>query len=119
MAHYAKINSEGIVQQVVVMDNDLEANEGEKGCIDWLQANVSSDTWIKTSYNHNIRKQFAGIGHFYDSVKDKFISPSPYPSWVLNDDDDWTAPIPAPDDVKDGKQYDWHEATQKWVEIVS
>ena len=116
MAHYAQINSEGIVQQVVVMDNDLEANEGEKGCIDWLQANVASAIWIKTSYNHNIRKQFAGIGHFYDSVKDKFISPSPYPSWVLNDDDDWTAPIPAPDDVK---EYEWHEATKKWVEIVS
>ena len=116
MAHYAKINSKDIVQQVVVMDNDLEATEGQKGCIDWLQDNVSLGTWIKTSYNGSIRKQLAGIGYTYDSVKDKFISPSPYPSWVLNDDDDWIAPTPAPDD---GKEYEWHEATKKWVEIVS
>ena len=67
MAHYAKINSEGIVQQVLVIDNNLEANEGENGCIDWLQANVSSDDWIKSSYNDNIRKQFAGIGYFYET----------------------------------------------------
>jgi|TARA_R100001132_G_C3203199_1_gene49582 hypothetical protein len=116
MAHYAQINSEGIVQQVLVMDNDLEATEGQKGCIDWLQDNVSLGTWIKTSYNGNIRKQYAGIGHFYDSVKDKFISPSPFPSWVLNDDDDWIAPTPAPDD---GKEYEWQENTKKWVEVVS
>ena len=119
MAHYAKINSEGIVQQVVVMDNDLESKEGQKGCIGWLQANISLGTWIKTSYNGNIRKQLAGIGYTYDSVKDKFINPSPFPSWVLDDNDDWTAPIPVPNDVKDGKQYEWHEATKKWVEIVS
>ena len=119
MAHYAKINSKGIVQQVLVMDNDLEAKEGQKGCIDWLQDNVSLGTWIKTSYNGNIRKQLAGIGYTYDSVKDKFINPSPFPSWVLDDNDDWTAPIPVPNDVKDGKQYEWHEATKKWVEIVS
>ena len=116
MAHYAKINSEGIVQQVVVMDNDLEANEGEKGCIDWLQSNVSSDDWIKTSYNDNIRKQYAGIGYSYDSVKDKFISPSPYPSWVLNNNDDWISPTPMPDD---GKEYEWHEDTKKWVQVIS
>ena len=101
------------------MDNDLEAKEGQKGCIDWLQDNVSLGTWIKTSYNGNIRKQLAGIGYTYDSVKDKFINPSPFPSWVLDDNDDWTAPIPVPNDVKDGKQYEWHEATKKWVEIVS
>ena len=101
------------------MDNDLEAKEGQKGCIDWLQDNVSLGTWIKTSYNGSIRKQLAGIGYTYDSVKDKFINPSPFPSWVLDDNDDWTAPIPVPDDVKDGKQYEWHEDTKKWVEIVS
>ena len=116
MAHYAQINSKGIVQQVLVMDNDLEANKGPKGCIDWLQDNVSLGTWIKTSYNGNIRKQFAGIGDTYDSVKDKFISPSPYPSWVLNDNDDWISPIPYPDD---GKEYEWHEDTKEWVEVVS
>ena len=116
MAHYAKINSEGIVQQVLVMDNNLEANEGQKGCIDWLQANISLYDWVKTSYNGNIRKQFAGIGDFYDSVKDKFIRPSPYPSWVLNDTDDWIPPISYPDD---GKEYMWHEDTKEWVEVVS
>ena len=116
MAHYAQINSKGIVQQVLVMDNDLEANKGQKGCIDWLQANVSLKDWIKTSYNGNIRKQLAGIGDFYDSVKDKFIRPSPYPSWVLNDTDDWISPTPLPDD---GKGYEWDEETKKWVQVIS
>jgi len=116
MAHYAQINSEGIVQQVLVMDSNLEANEGPKSCINWLQANVSLDDWLKTSYNGNIRKQFAGIGDFYDNVKDKFIRPSPYPSWVLNDTDDWISPTPLPDD---GKGYEWDEETKKWVQVIS
>ena len=74
MAHYAQVNSDKIVVQVLVMDNDMETNDGEQACIDWLQANVHKDDWVKTSYNNKIRKQYAGIGFTYDSTKDKFIA---------------------------------------------
>ena len=115
MAYYAQINSKGIVQQVLVMDNDLEATEGQKGCIDWLQDNVSLGTWIKTSYNGNIRKQLAGIGYTYDSVKDKFINHSPFPSWVLDEATCyWNAPTSRPDD---GKNYIWNEGTTSRDEV--
>ena len=67
MAHYAQVNSDNIVVQVLVMNNDWDHDN----CITWLEANVSSDDdWIQTSYNNNIRKQFAGIGYTYDSTKD-------------------------------------------------
>ena len=76
MAHYAQVD-EGIVLQVLVMDNGKEADEGEGSCIDWLRENVRDPqgqytSWIKTSYNNNIRKQFAGIGFSYEEVKDIF-----------------------------------------------
>jgi hypothetical protein len=68
----------------------------------------------RTSYNNNIRKQFAGIGYTYDAVADVFISPSPYPSWVLDENYDWQAPIAYP---ADGKFYSWDETNQVWVEL--
>ena len=109
MAHYARVNSDNIVVEVLVMDNDMETNDGEQACIDWLQANVHSDNWVKTSYNHNIRKQFAGIEHTYDSTKDKFISPKPFASWALDSNDDWQAPVAKPDDASNDKIYSWDE----------
>ena len=78
MAHYAQINN-NIVHQVLVMDNEWTEQEIQ----DWLTTNVSSDSWVQTSYNNNIRKQFAGIGMTYDAVKDKFIASQPFPSWAL------------------------------------
>ena len=109
MAHYAQINSDNVVVNVLVMDNDMETNDGEQACIDWLQANVHADDWVKTSYNNNIRKQYAGVGFTYDSSKDKFISPQPYASWALDSDDDWQAPIEMPDDASADKMYVWDE----------
>ena len=120
MAHYAQVNSDNIVVQVLVMDNDMETNDGEQACIDWLQANVHSDDWVKTSYNNNIRKQYAGIGFTYDSTKDKFIAPQPFPSWSLDSDDDWQPPVAHPDD---DKMYQWDEDVYQadnskgWVEV--
>jgi len=120
MAHYAQVNSDNIVVQVLVMDNDMETNDGEQACIDWLQANVHEDDWVKTSYNNNIRKQYAGIGFTYDSTKDKFIAPQPYGSWALDSDDDWQAPVEHPDD---DKMYLWDEDVYQadnskgWVEV--
>jgi len=109
MAHYAQINSDNVVVNVLVMDNDMETNDGEQACIDWLQANVHADDWVKTSYNNNIRKQYAGVGFTYDSSKDKFISPQPYASWALDSSDDWQGPIAMPDDASDDIRYTWDE----------
>tara|TARA_R110002126_G_scaffold72284_1_gene180693 strand:+ start:127 stop:492 length:366 start_codon:yes stop_codon:yes gene_type:complete len=106
MAHYAQVNSDGVVVQVLVMDNDMETNKGEAACIAWLQKNVNDDEWVKTSYNANIRKQYAGIGYTYDSDKDIFIIPQPFASWSLDSDNDWKPPITEPDD---DKNYYWDE----------
>jgi len=109
MAHYAQVNSDGVVVQVLVMDNDMETNQGEAACIAWLQQNVNDDEWVKTSYNGNIRKQYCGAGFTYDSDKDKFIAPQPFASWALDSDDDWQAPIALPDDASDDIRYIWDE----------
>lgn len=116
MAHFAKIE-DNLVTQVIVVDNsdilDESNNESEalgvKICQDLL-----GGTWVQTSYNGNIRKNYAGIGYTYDSSRDAFIDPSPYPSWVLNETTcRYEAPISYP---SDGKHYGWNEATTSWVE---
>ncbi len=105
MAHYAQVNSDNVVVQVLVMDNDMETNQGEAACIAWLQDKVHTDAWVKTSYNNNIRKQYAGAGFTYDSSKDKFIAPQPFASWALDSDDDWQAPVALTDDASDDIRY--------------
>jgi len=116
MAHFAKIE-DNLVTQVIVVDNsdilDESNNESEalgiKICQDLL-----GGTWVQTSYNGNIRKNYAGIGYTYDSSRDAFIDPSPYASWVLNETTcKYEAPIAYP---SDGKHYGWNEATTSWVE---
>ena len=109
MAHYAQVNSDGIVVQVLVMDNDMETNQGEAACIAWLQKNVNDDEWVKTSFNNKIRKQYAGINYTYDSDKDIFIGPQPFASWSLDSNNDWEAPLALPDDASDDKGYSWDE----------
>jgi|TARA_Y100000296_G_C4941812_1_gene141848 hypothetical protein len=104
MSHFAEINSDGVVQRVIVAEQDF-INSGAVG---------DSFRWVQTSYNNNFRKQFAGIGYTYDKSKDKFIAPQPYPSWSLDASDDWQPPIPRPDD---GKMYEWDEPTTSWKEI--
>jgi hypothetical protein len=116
MAHFAKIE-DNLVTQVIVVDNsdilDESNNESEalgiKICQDLL-----GGTWVQTSYNGNIRKNYAGIGYTYDSSRDAFIDPSPYASWVLNETTcKYEAPIAYP---SDGKHYKWNEETTNWVE---
>ena len=109
MAHYAQVNSDGIVVQVLVMDNDMETKQGEAACIAWLQKNVNDDEWVKTSFNNKIRKQYAGINYTYDSDKDIFIAPQPFASWSLDSNNDWEAPVALPDDASDDKRYLWDE----------
>ena len=103
MSHFAEINNDGVVQRVIVAEQDF-INSGAVG---------DSFNWVQTSYNHNFRKQFAGIGFTYDKAKDKFIAPQPYPSWSLDSNDDWQPPSSMPDD---GKLYSWDEDSKAWKE---
>jgi hypothetical protein len=121
MAHFAKLNSENIVIHVSVVDNwntvDGSGNELEEVGVAYLKSIHGADTnWKQTSYNSNIRKNYAGIGHTYDEQRDAFIPPKSYASWVLNETTcKWEAPTAKPDD---GKFYRWDEDTTSWVELV-
>ena len=118
MAHFAQLNSENIVTQVIVVaDQDTQNADGveqeEVGAN--FCASLLGGTWKQTSYNSRIRKNYAGIGFKYDAELDAFIPPQPYASWTLNTETaQWQAPVPIPDD---GKIYDWDEESTSWVEI--
>ena len=106
MSHFAEINSDNIVQRVIVAEQDF-INSGQVG---------DSFNWVQTSYNGNFRKNYAGTGYTYDKAKDAFIAPKPYPSWVLVEATcQWKAPTDMPDD---GKMYEWNESTTAWDEVT-
>jgi hypothetical protein len=119
MAHFALIK-DTIVQQVVVVNNseliNSEGNEQEALGVAFCHSLFGTDgTWIQTSYNGNIRKNFAGIGLTYDLARDAFITPKPYASWVFNETTcQWEAPTLYPDD---GNVYEWDESTTAWVKV--
>lgn len=108
MAHYAFLDENNIVTEVIVGKDENELLDGLTPEV-WY-SNFRGQTCVRTSYNSNIRKQYATIGSFYDSVADVFIKPQPFPSWSLDNNHDWQPPIPRP--VGD---YDWNEETQSWV----
>ena len=120
MAHFAKIDKDNIVTQVVVSEQDY-INSGALG---------DSFLWVQTSYNNNFRKQFAAVGYTYDKVNDVFIIPEPFPSWSLNSDFDWEDPVAKSDgtktfrtELKEGELatddcWVWDEDEQEWVEEV-
>jgi len=116
MAHFAKIEN-GLVTQVIVVGNaDTASADGtEKEYIGAAFCErLFSGEWKQTSYNGNIRKNYAGIGYTFDAVRDAFIAPQPFLSWVLNEQTcRWEAPIPRPED---GKMYQWDEPSLSWVE---
>jgi len=124
MAHFAKLNSSNKVVHVSVVDNwnvtDGNGTEQEAIGVAYLESVHGVDpnfTWKQTSYNNNIRKNYAGIGYSYDAGRDAFISPKPYPSWVLNETTcRWEAPTPMP--VVEGKMYIWNESTTSWDEVT-
>jgi hypothetical protein len=110
MAHFARIDENNIVQEVLVVDNSVE-HRGE----DFLANELGlGGRWIQTSYNHNFRKQYAGYGYYYDEIKDVFIKPQPYPSWILDENNDWKAPIVRPDDFSD-----WDEESLSWKNRIN
>lgn len=118
MAHFAQLDDNNVVLQVVVVhNNELLDNgiESEAKGIAFCKTLFPGTTWVQTSYNANIRKNYAGIGFTYDAQRDAFIPPKTFPSWMLDETTcQWSAPVPYP---QDGKQYVWDEAQQNWVEV--
>lgn len=118
MAHFAEIDENNVVLQVVLvanencLDNGVESESvGIAFCVSLL-----GGTWVQTSYNKNFRKNYAGIGFIYDVARDAFIPPKPFDSWLLDEEIcQWKPPSPRPDD---GKAYNWIEESLAWVEIV-
>jgi hypothetical protein len=110
MAHWAELDNNNIVVRVLVGDNnDPNGDEGYQ----WLIDNLGG-TWIKTSYNNNIRGLYAGIGYSYNEEEDIFVVPQPYPSWTRNGSL-WEAPTPKP---TEGGPYRWVEADLNWQVIA-
>jgi hypothetical protein len=124
MAHFARMDSNNVVMDVIVLTNMVVNNlpfpDSEPPGVYFCQSLYGSDTtWLQTSYNGNFRVNYAGIGYSYDADLDAFIPPQPYPSWVLDSATcQWVAPIPMPTDpLSDGEQYIWDEAIGNWVII--
>lgn len=121
MAHFAELDEhDKVLRVIVVADADTSDGNGteiESIGVAFCQRLFGAGTrWAKTSYNGNIRKNYAGIGYAYDSTRDAFIPPQPFPSWLLDEATcQWQPPTPAP---ADGKLYDWDEATTSWVEVT-
>lgn len=114
MAHFAKIE-DGVVTQVVVVDNkdtsDASGVEKEYIGAAFLER-LLGGTWKQTSYNGNMRKNYAGIGYKFNADIDAFVPPKPYASWTLNNDTaQWEPPVAMPDD---GGLYAWNEDEQSW-----
>ena len=118
MAHYAKLDENNVVTQVIVVDNKdtADANGVEKESIGVAFCErLFGGTWKQTSYNGNFRKNYAGIGYTYNADLDAFVPPKPFASWVLNEETaQWNAPVPMPDD---GNRYQWDEDTVSWKEV--
>jgi hypothetical protein len=112
MAYYAFLDNNNIVTEVITGKDETEVIDGLTP-EEWY-ADFRGQTCVRTSYNGNIRKQYAGIGYTYDAVADVFILPQPFPSWSLDANYDWQAPIECP---ADGNDYEWDEANQVWVKL--
>jgi hypothetical protein len=109
MAHWAEIDNTNTVIRVLVGDNNDPA--GDEG-YQWIIDNLGG-TWIQTSYNNRIRKQFAGIGYSYDPVADVFITPQPFASWSLDENFDWQPPTLRPI----GGLWRWNEENFTWQQL--
>ena len=119
MSHFAKVEN-GIVTQVIVAEQDV------------IDSGIFGHGWVQTSYNTHggqhpegrpLRKNYAGVGYTYDSQRDAFIPPQPFPSWVMSEETClWSSPVPYPTDVgtaENPKRYSWDEATTSWLEVTN
>jgi hypothetical protein len=121
MASFAKIGlNSKVIEVLSISDEVLKDSNGiqqEVIGIDFLTKLTGYPIWKQTSYNNNIRKNFAGIGYTYDETRDAFIAPKPFNSWVLNEDTCiWEAPVAYP---QDNNQYRWNEQTLSWDLVQS
>lgn len=110
MAHYAFLDENNIVTEVIVGKDETELIDGLTP-EEWY-GNFRGQRCVRTSYNHNIRKQYAGIGYSYNEVGDVFVVPQPFSSWILDSNYDWQAPTPKPEG-----DWIWDESEQSWVEV--
>ena len=117
MAYFAKLGTGNIVETVISINNsvitDSNGVEQEQLGVDFINKLYNTrDVWKQTSYNNNIRKNYAGIGYKYDQQRDAFIPPKPFNSWILNEDTcRWEAPVAYP---TDGSLYTWNETSKTW-----
>lgn len=109
MAYFARIENNIVTSVLSIPDN--QEHRGEEFLANDLGL---GGTWIQTSYNNRIRKQYAGIGYLYDSQADVFIIPQPFPSWTLDSNHDWQAPKPRPNETD---RWIWKEDIQEWVKL--
>ena len=115
MAHFAKVNN-GTVVQVIVAEPEFFNTFVDSSPGQWIQTSYNTHGGVHTNGGTPLRKNYAGVGFTYDSVRDAFIPPKPYASWTLNEDTClWDSPIAYPDD---GKFYTWEEDAQQWNEVV-
>lgn len=112
MAHYAFLDKNNIVTEVIVGIDETELIEGLD--TETWYGNFRGQTCKRTSYNNNIRKQYAGIGFTYDAINDVFIAPQPYPSWTLDDEFTWQPPKPMPT----GGRFYWSEQDLEWIDAT-
>jgi len=118
MAHFAELDSDNIVLRVVVVKNEILLNDNHQETealgVQFCQS-LFGGTWVQTSYNGSIRKNFAALGYTYDSGRDAFIPPQSNPSFTLNEMTcQWEPPTAKPND---GNDYTWDEATTSWVQV--
>lgn len=111
MAHYAFLDENNIVTEVITGRNEWEVVDGISDWEKWY-GDFRGQKCIRTSYNHKIRKQYAGIGYYYNEAADVFVAPQPFPSWTLDSNHDWQPPTPRP---AEGAWY-WDEPTLSWME---
>ena len=115
MAHYAKV-SNNLVTQVIVAEPEFFETFVDSSPGEWIQTSYNTYGGVHSDGGTPLRKNYAGVGFTYDSVRDAFIAPQPYPSWVLDEDTyQWDAPVPYP---TDDLMYSWDEDTTSWVEIT-
>ena len=125
MPPFAQLDENNVVQQVIVVSNnellDASGVEREEMGIGFCQR-LFGGNWKQTSYNHNFRKRYAGIGYTYNAELDAFVPPKPFASWVLDTEEaNWKAPVDMPADAGQGdppKMYSWDEETTSWKESV-
>ena len=115
MAHFAKLDENNTVTQVIVVHNNELLDNGDESELKGILfcQNLYGGIWKQTSYNGNFRKNYAAVGYTYDAARDAFIAPKPFNSWLLNETTcQWQAPVPMP---SDGNLYYWDETTTSWV----